>query len=253
MEVADGVGVLRLDRGPVNALDRAAQRDLHRAAAEAATRRDVRAVVLHGGPRIFSAGADIKEMAAMTHAEMAEHSAALQAAFTAVAEIPKPVVAAVNGAALGGGCELALAADFRVCAEDTRIGLPEILLGVIPGAGGTQRLTRLVGIARAKDLIYSGRALDAAAARDAGLVDEVVAADQVFPAALRRARSYVEGPAVALAAAKRAVDTGATGSLHEGLAVEREAFAALFATRDRLTGMRTFAAEGPGRARFEGR
>ncbi|MET9692579.1 enoyl-CoA hydratase/isomerase family protein [Streptomyces sp. NPDC006514] len=253
LDIDEGVATLRLDRAPVNALDRAAQRALHRAAAEAATDPRVRAVVLYGGPAVFSAGADIKEMAAMTHADMHEHAVALQEAFSAVARIEKPVIAAINGAALGGGCELALTADFRVCADDSRLGLPEILLGVIPGAGGTQRLPRLVGLAAAKDMVYSGRALSAEEALRIGLVDEVVPAAEVLSAALRRARSYARGPAAALAAAKYAIDHGSAAGLNEGLAVERERFAALFGTEDRELGMGSFVAHGPGRARFAGR
>ncbi|MFD6529321.1 enoyl-CoA hydratase/isomerase family protein [Streptomyces sp. NPDC060184] len=253
LTVDEHVATIRLDRAPVNALNRDAQRALHRAAALAATDPDVRAVVLYGGPAIFSAGADIKEMAGMTHADMHEHASALQSAFTAVAEIGKPVVAAINGAALGGGCELALTADFRVCAEDSRLGLPEILLGVIPGAGGTQRLPRLVGLAVAKDMIFSGRALTAPEALCVGLVDEVVPGDEVLSVATARARSYARGPAMALAAAKYALDKGSALGLDEGLAVERERFAALFGTEDRARGMGSFVARGPGHARFGGR
>ncbi|HEX4701200.1 MAG TPA: enoyl-CoA hydratase/isomerase family protein, partial [Pseudonocardiaceae bacterium] len=183
LDVASGVGTIRLDRPPVNALDKAGQADLRRAADEAAERDDVAAVVLYGGPDRFSAGADIRQMATMTHADMLVHAERLQAAFTAVADIPKPVVAAITGFALGGGCELALTADRRVFAEQGRIGLPEILLGVIPGAGGTQRLARLVGPSRAKDVIFTGRALDAAEALRVGLVDDVVPADQVLATA----------------------------------------------------------------------
>ena len=149
LEVDDGVAVLRLDRPKMNALDAAMQRRIGALALECAERDDVAAVVLTGGERVFAAGADIKEMERLGYAEMAAHSGVLQAAFTAVAQIPKPVVAAVNGYALGGGCELALCADVRIAAEDATFGQPEIKLGVIPGAGGTQRLTRLVGPSRA--------------------------------------------------------------------------------------------------------
>src|SRR5207237_4506846 len=137
----------------------------------------VRAVVVYGGPRAFAAGADVKEMAAMTHADMLARAEPLQAAFTAVAEIPKPVIAAISGYALGGGCELALCADVRICAEGARLGQPEILLGVIPGAGGTQRLARLIGPARAKDLNFTGRTVEADEALRLRLVDRVGPAD----------------------------------------------------------------------------
>ena len=250
VEIDRGIGLLLLDRPPVNALDLAAQRALHSAAARVAADPDVRAVVLYGGPTIFSAGADIKEMARMTHAEMLEHAFGLQAAFTAVAEVPKPVIAALTGPVLGGGCELALAADFRIAGEHVTVGLPEIRLGVIPAAGGTQRLTRLAGPAVAKDLIYSGRVLPATEAFAVGLVDAVVPDGDVLKTALRRAESFRDGPATALAAAKTAVDAASALPLDTGLRVEREQFAALFATADREAGMRSFVESGPGRARF---
>jgi enoyl-CoA hydratase len=253
LETDGAVGVLRLDRPPLNVLDRAGQYALRAAAELAAADERVRAVVVHGGPAAFSAGGDIKEMAAMSHAEMVRHAAVLQGAFDAVAAIPKPVVAAINGPALGGGCELALTADARICGSEARLGLPEVLLGVVPGAGGTQRLPRLIGPAKAKELIFTGRQVDAEEALALGLVDQIVPTGQVLPAALRWARRFEKGPALALHAAKTAVDQGLATDLAAGLAVERSVFAALFATEDRLTGMRGFAAEGPGRAAFEGR
>ncbi|MER7394227.1 enoyl-CoA hydratase-related protein [Streptomyces sp. NPDC000151] len=250
LEVAGGIGRILLDRPPVNALDRDAQADLERAAHEAASRRDVRVVVLVGGPRMFSAGGDIKEMAAMSYPDMIHHSARLQAAFTAVADIPQPVVAAVAGAALGGGCELALTADLRICGESSRFGLPEIKLGVIPGAGGTQRLPRLVGLGRAKELVLSGRAVDSAEALRIGLVDQVVPDDRVVAEAMAVAGRFAEGPAYALRAAKAAVDRGTRTDLTAGLEIERALFAGLFATPDRTAGMRSFVEQGPGRAEF---
>ena len=157
LEVDGGIGTIRLDRPPMNALNVQVQEEIRAAAAEATERDDVRAVVVYGGERVFAAGADIKEMAAMSYTDMVQRSGGLQSAFTAVAKIPKPVVAAVTGYALGGGCELALCADVRIAADNATLGQPEILLGVIPGAGGTQRLTRLVGPSKAKDIIFSGR------------------------------------------------------------------------------------------------
>jgi enoyl-CoA hydratase/carnithine racemase len=184
---------------------------------------------------------------------MVERSRVLQADFAAVAAIPKPVIAAVNGYALGGGCELALCADFRVVATDARLGQPEIQLGIIPGAGGTQRLSRLIGPARAKDLIFSGRHVDAAEALQIGLADRVVPPDQVYSTALEWARSFVGGPALALRAAKETIDNGLAAALPVGLEIERAAFAALFATEDRGIGMASFLEQGPGKARFVGR
>ena len=253
LEVAEGVGTIRLDRPPMNALDVAVQDRLKELAEEATRREDVRAVIVYGGEKVFAAGADIKEMQAMDHTAMVLRARALQDSFTAVARIPKPVVAAVTGYALGGGCELALCADFRIAAENAKLGQPEILLGLIPGAGGTQRLARLVGPARAKEIIFSGRFVAADEALRIGLVDEVVDAAEVLAAARRRLTPYVGGPAYAIRAAKEAVDRGLEVDLDTGLEIERMQFAGLFATRDREIGVASFVEHGPGKARFEGR
>jgi enoyl-CoA hydratase/carnithine racemase len=180
-------------------------------------------------------------------------AARVMSSIDAVARIPKPVIAAVTGYALGGGCELALAADFRVGAEDARWGQPEILLGIIPGMGGTQRLPRLIGPARAKDLIFTGRFVDAQEALEIGLVDAVVPADQVYATAQKMAAKFAKGPALALAAAKAAIDGGLDGDLASGLKLESHLFAALFATEDQKTGMRSFVENGPGKANFSGK
>jgi len=253
LEVEGGVGTIRLDRPPMNPLSVQVQEEIRHAAEEAAHRRDVAAVVVYGGEKVFAAGADIKEMQAMSYTDMVDRSRALQSSLTAVARIPKPTVAAVTGYALGGGCELALACDFRVAAEDARLGQPEILLGIIPGAGGTQRLARLVGPARAKDLIYSGRFVAAAEALAMGLVDRVVPAAEVYATARAWMATFVGGPAYALRAAKEAVDRGLEADLDTGLEIERMLFAGLFATADRDAGMTSFVESGPGRATFEGR
>jgi enoyl-CoA hydratase/carnithine racemase len=253
LEVTGGVAVLRLDRPKMNALNAAMQRRIGLLAAECGERDDVAAVVLTGGERVFAAGADIVEMERLGYAEMAAHSGVLQGAFSAVARIPKPVVAAVNGYALGGGCELALCADVRIAADDATLGQPEIKLGVIPGAGGTQRLARLVGPSRAKDLIFTGRFVGAVEALAIGLVDQVVPAAEVLPTALAWAQQFVGGPRLALRAAKECVDRGGEVDLDTGLELERVQFAALFATEDRAAGMRSFVEHGPGQARFTGR
>jgi enoyl-CoA hydratase/carnithine racemase len=250
LEVADGVGTIRLDRPPMNALDIATQDRLLELAHEAARRDDVRAVVLYGGEKVFAAGADIKEMQKMDHAAMVARSRGLQDSFTAVARIPKPVVAAVTGYALGGGCELALCADIRVAGERAKLGQPEILLGLIPGAGGTQRLSRLVGPSKAKDLIFTGRQVKADEALAIGLVDRVVPDDEVYAQAHEWAARLAKGPAIALRAAKESVDAGLETDIDTGLAIERNWFAGLFATEDRVTGMRSFVEEGPGKAPF---
>ena len=253
LQVEDGVGTIRIDRPKMNALDAQVQEEIRAAAAEATARDDVRAVVVYGGEKVFAAGADIKEMVAMGYTDMVTRSGALQSAFTAVAAIPKPVVAAVTGYALGGGCELALCADVRIAGEGATFGQPEILLGIIPGAGGTQRLSRLVGPSRAKDLIFTGRFVPAEEALRIGLVDTVVPDDQVYAEALAWARQFTGAAAYALRAAKEAVDRGLEVDLATGLEIERVQFAALFATEDRTTGMRSFLENGPGRAAFSGR
>jgi enoyl-CoA hydratase/carnithine racemase len=253
LEVAAGVGTIRLDRPPMNALNTRVQEELRAAATEAGERADVRAVVLSGGPKVFAAGADIKEMVDLTYADMAARAGALSSAFDAVARIPKPVVAAVSGYALGGGCELALTADFRVCGDNAKLGQPEILLGIIPGAGGTQRLARLVGPARAKDIVYTGRFVEAEEALRIGLVDRVVAPDDVYETAVGMAARFATGPALALRAAKAAIDGGLDVDLASGLRLESHLFASLFATDDRAAGMRSFLENGPGKAKFVGR
>ena len=253
LEVEDGVGTVRLDRPKMNALDVAMQEEIRAAALEATERDDVRAVVLWGGERVFAAGADIKEMAAMSYADMVKRSGGLQSAFSAVARIPKPVVAAVNGYALGGGCELTLCADYRIAAEDATFGQPEVLLGVIPGAGGTQRLTRLIGPSKAKDLVFTGRFVGAAEALALGLADRVVPADRVYAEARAWAGQFRGAAALALRAAKESVDRGLEVDLDTGLEIERQQFAALFATEDRSVGMQSFVEHGPGKARFTGR
>lgn len=253
LEVSDGIGTIRIDRPPMNALNREIARGVIAACAEAEERSDVGAVVVYGGEKVFAAGADIKEMAALSYADMAPHTALLQEFTLAIAGLPKPTVAAITGYALGGGCEVALACDFRVAARRARLGQPEILLGVIPGAGGTQRLARLVGPSRAKELIFSGRFVDAAEALAIGLVDEVVPAEEVYAAARRSMARFRGGPALAMAAAKEAIDRGLDVDLQTGLEVERMLFTGLFATDDRQIGMDSFVANGPGKASFTGR
>ena len=253
LEVAEGVGTIRLDRPKMNALNAQVQEEIRAAAHEAAERDDVKAVVVYGGEKVFAAGADIKEMADMSYTAMVQRSGKLQSPFSAVARIPKPVVAAVTGYALGGGCELALCADVRFAADTAVLGQPEILLGIIPGAGGTQRLTRLVGPSKAKDLIFSGRFVPAAEALAIGLVDRVVPADQVYDEAVAWAQQFAGAATYAVRAAKEAIDRGIEVDLETGLEIERQQFAALFATEDRGIGMESFVESGPGKASFIGR
>jgi enoyl-CoA hydratase/carnithine racemase len=251
--VTDGVATMRLDRPKMNALNVQVQEEIRAAAHEATERDDVKAVVVWGGERVFAAGADVKEMADMSYTDMVKRSGGLQSAFSAVARIPKPVVAAVNGYALGGGCELALCADVRIAADDAVLGQPEILLGIIPGAGGTQRLTRLVGPSRAKDLIFTGRFVKADEALAIGLVDRVVPAAEVHDAAVAWASQFSAAASYAVRAAKESIDRGLEVDLETGLEIERQQFAALFATEDRAIGMRSFVEHGPGKAAFVAR
>jgi enoyl-CoA hydratase len=253
VEISESIATIRLSRPPMNALNAQVQEEIAAAAAEVSADPGVRAVVLYGGSKVFAAGADIKEMAEASYASMAADSRRLQASFTAVAKIPKPVVAAITGYALGGGLELALCADFRVAGQGARVGQPEILLGVIPGAGGTQRLPRLIGPARAKDIVYTGRFVDATEALAIGLVDRVVPDDEVYAAARDLVARYATGPAAALRAAKQAIDAGLETDLDTGLEIERLHFAGLFATQDQRAGMRSFIENGPGKATFTGR
>jgi enoyl-CoA hydratase/carnithine racemase len=253
VETEQAVATIRLNRPPMNALNGALQADLLAAVSGVTADDAVRAVVLYGGEKIFAAGADIKEMSDASYAQMTQNIGRLQGALNAVAAIGKPVIAAVTGYALGGGLELALCADFRVLGESARVGQPEILLGLIPGAGGTQRLPRLIGPAKAKDLIFTGRFVGAAEALAIGLADKVVADDQVYQTAVEMAAGYASGPAVAIAAAKRAVAVSMDTDLASGLEFERLSFAGLFATDDARAGMRSFLENGPGKATFSGR
>jgi enoyl-CoA hydratase/carnithine racemase len=253
VEIEDGVATIGLDRPKMNVLNARFQDELTEAARQVSKDDEVRAVIIYGGEKVFAAGADIKEMADMSYTEMSAHSVRLQEFTTALATIPKPVIAAITGYALGGGLEVALTADFRVAGESARLGQPEIQLGIIPGAGGTQRLTRLIGPSRAKDLIFSGRHLTAAEAERIGLVDRVVPDADVYTVALAWAASFVSGPAMALRAAKQAIDAGLAADLETGLEIERLQFSSLFATEDQKLGMKSFLDEGPGKAKFTGR
>jgi enoyl-CoA hydratase len=234
---ADGVAVIRLDRPKANALSQAMLAQLQ-AVAHELTADPPGAVVVWGGPRIFAAGADISEFGG------AEEAGAIgrqfRAAFDRLAAVPRATIAAINGYALGGGCELACACDLRVVADDAKLGQPEIALGIIPGAGGTQRLTRLIGPARTKDLVLTGRQVDAAEARRIGLADRVVPADQVLAAALELAGQLAAGAVVAQGLAKAAIDGGLDRSLADGLDLEADAFTQVFGTEDARIGVRAF-------------
>jgi enoyl-CoA hydratase/carnithine racemase len=253
-EVSDnGVATIRLDRPKVNALNEQVATEIGEAVDALAVDENARAVVVWGGERVFAAGADIKEMASQDTTTMYRYIGRFQNVFTRLEQLPQVTIAAITGYALGGGCELALACDLRICAEDSQLGQPEILLGVMPGAGGTQRLPRLVGVGRAKELIYSGRFVAADEALAIGLVNEVVSPDGVYERALEIAGRFAAGPTVALMAAKQAIQQGLDVDVGTGLTLERQGFAALFSTEDQRIGMESFAEKGPGKAKFTGR
>ncbi|CAB4940057.1 MAG: enoyl-CoA hydratase/isomerase family protein [Actinobacteria bacterium] len=247
---ADGVAVITLCNGKVNSLSKAVLTQLL-VIAEQLTIDPPGAVIVTGSERIFAAGADISEFAGPDEAR--QIGALFVAALNAVAAIPRMVIAAVAGPALGGGCELALACDMRLAADSARFGQPEILLGIIPGGGGTQRLPRLVGPARAKDMILTGRQVAAEEALSIGLVDEVVPRDSLMTRARELAAELARGPVLAQALAKAAIDDGLQVTLAEGLALEQAAFVEVFGTDDARLGVASFLEHGPGKATFTGR
>ena len=245
----EAVAVVRIDRPKVNALNTQVVAELDEVCAEIEGDRSVRAAVVYGGERTFSAGADLKEMAGGSPDDVRRRVGALQKVCDRIAALPVPTIAAINGYALGGGCEIALACDFRFASATTRIGQPEIVVGLIPGAGGTQRLPLLIGPARAKWMIFTGDHVRADQALEWGLVDEVVEGD-VLARALEQAARFAAGPTLSLRAAKRAIaQAGRPG----GYEVELDEFVGLFSTHDTRHGLESFQKEGPGRARFEGR
>jgi enoyl-CoA hydratase/carnithine racemase len=247
----EGVVALRLNAGPMNPLSNALLTAIGDVAADLAADPAVKAVVVFGSDKALAAGADIKEFGDQDAARTIGR--AFRRAFDGLAAIPRPVIAGVRGFALGGGMELALACDLRVAADTARFGQPEIMLGIIPGAGGTQRLARLIGPARAKDLIWSGRQVKAEEALAIGLADRVVPAADLEAATVDWATELARGAVVAMGLAKGAIDAGLDGSLERGLDLEAEAFVEVFGTEDAATGVASFLEHGPGRARFSGR
>ena len=247
----DGVTLLRLNRPPLNPLSTALLRELEQIAGGLAADAAVKAVVVTGSEKAFAAGADVSEFTADGAAQVI--SAGIRAGFDALGAIPRPVIAAINGFALGGGLELALACDLRVAADSARLGFPEIQLGIIPGGGGTQRAARLIGPAKTKDLVWSGRHVRADEALTIGLVDRVVEADAVLDTALEWAGSLASGAVVAMGLAKRAIDGALGGSLAAGLDLETAGFVEVFGTDDARVGIRGFLDDGPGKATFSGR
>ena len=244
------VALVRLNRPPVNALSEQVAMELKQAF-ESCAHPAIRAVVVIGEPH-FAAGADIKGFQASLDAGIEERTAwTLQEAITAFESLAKPTIAAVHGFALGGGLELAMGADFRFLADDAKVGQPEILLGIIPGAGGTQRLPRIVGYQRAKDLILTGRQVGAEEALAIGLADKIFPGERLLDEALAEAREWAQGPTGAIAAAKRALNSGFGNPVSMGLLIEKEAFNESFSTEDAREGVAAFIAKR--KAEFKGR
>ena len=245
----DGVAVVTLNNGKVNALSSGVVRRLHEIAISLGAD-PPGAVVVTGGEKIFAAGADISEFGGADQAGTI--TASIHGALDALAAIPRMVIAAVSGYALGGGCELALACDYRIAGERAVFGQPEILLGIIPGGGGTQRLARLVGPSRAKELCITGRQVNADEALRIGLADEVVPNDELHARAMALAAECARGPVVAQAYAKQVIDRGLSASLAEGLRYEQDLFVEVFRTNDSQIGVKSFLEHGPGKAEFTG-
>ncbi len=245
----DGVAVVRLQNPKVNAISSEVLRQI-RAAADALNDNLPGAVVFTGGDRLFAAGADITEFKGPDEARSI--GGLFLDAFNAVAALPRPTIASISGFALGGGCELALACDFRIASTKAKLGQPEILLGIIPGGGGTQRLPRLVGPAVAKDLIFTGRQVSADEALHLGLVDRVTEPEDLEAASLAWATELAAGPSAAIALAKAAIDRGLEGTLAAGLDLEQDLFVEVFGTADAEIGVASFLEHGPGKATFTG-
>ena len=245
-----GVATIRLENGKMNPISTQVTAELGEIVSGLAARDDIGAVVVWGGPKIFAAGADIKEFPSLDNkADAVEFSRGLHAALLALENLPQITVSAVNGFALGGGCELSMATDFRICGEGAVFGQPEVLLGILPGAGGTQRLMRLVGITKAKEINYTGRMVSAAEALEIGLVSAVHPDDDVYSAAVDLAAGYAKGPK-SLQYIKRAMMEGLHLPLAEAIEVEADAFGDCFETEDRVTGVQSFLEHGPGKATF---
>ncbi|WP_420451044.1 enoyl-CoA hydratase/isomerase family protein [Ilumatobacter sp.] len=245
----DDVAVITLANGKVNPLSMELLAELRAVADELAA--DLPgAVVVTGGEKIFAAGADISQFGGQDEAR--DIGPRFHDTIGAIAELPRFVIAAVGGYALGGGCELALGCDYRIASERAVFGQPEILLGIIPGGGGTQRLARVVGPSRAKEMCITGRQVDATEALRIGLADEVVPADELHPRAFELAAQVARGALTAQAITKRAIDAGLSTTLADGLAIERDAFVEVFGTEDSRIGVRSFLEHGPGKAEFTG-
>jgi enoyl-CoA hydratase/carnithine racemase len=246
----DGIALVTLNRPKANALSTGLLALLAETIADL-TDPAPGALVIWGGDRIFAAGADVSEFSEPDAPSRVADS--FRAVTDALVKVGCPSIAAISGYALGGGLELAMGCDFRIASPKSRLGQPEILLGIIPGGGGTQRLSRLVGPSRAKDLIMTGRQIGAAEALGWGLVDRVTSENDVLTEALAFAGQLAAGPAIAIRASKRLVDEGLDTDLEAGLAMERAEFVEVLATEDAKRGIKSFFESGPGKATFVGR
>ncbi|MBA4494264.1 enoyl-CoA hydratase [Paenactinomyces guangxiensis] len=241
-ERQDGITVVRLNRPEVyNALNLPALQELSQIANELAHERETRVVIITGaGEKAFCSGADLKERYTFSEDQVRRYITLIRETFTRIERLPKPVIAAVNGLALGGGMELALACDLRVADPTAVLGLTETSLGIIPGAGGTQRLPRIIGKAKAKELIFTAQKISAALAEEIGLVNRVAEKGKVMEAALELAAIIRENAPLSLAQAKFAIDQGMEVDLASGLALETKAYETLIPTKDRLEGLQAF-------------
>lgn len=251
----DGVAIIRVGRPKVNAINSQLSAELLAVAKGLQTRTDIRAVVVWGGPKFFAAGADIGEFPSDGPPEDRDPTPmtnVLNEALSTIENLDQITISAVNGFALGGGCEMSMATDFRVCGESAVFGQPEILLGITPGAGGTQRLTRLVGVTKSKELGYTGRQVKATEALEIGLVSAIYPDDEVLDSALDMADGFARGPA-ALVNVKRSIMDGLHVDLATAIEIEKREFVASFKTDDAVIGIKSFLANGPGKADFTGK
>lgn len=239
--VEQGIAVIMLNRPPMNPLNSMVFRDLARIADECQADPGVKVLIITGsGDKAFAAGADVAEMAQLTPVQVYNFCQGSRSAFSKLEELGKPVIAAVNGISFGGGCELALACDFRIAADNAKFAFPETGLGIIPGGGGTQRLSRLIGVSRAKELMFMGDIIDAAAAEKIGLVNKVVPAASLMDEALKMAKKLAARPRVAVQMAKAAIQFGSNVDIKSGLEAEIQNFVIAFASADGQEGLKAF-------------
>lgn len=241
LTIEDNVGIITINNPPVNALTLDVREQLKEVLAEVDGNEEIRALVITGaGPKFFVAGADIKDFPNQMEKGPRENAAIYKDMFTYLEDSPRPVIAALNGLALGGGCELVLACDLRIADEKAKLGLPEVTLGLIPGLGGTQRLARLVGPAKAKELLFTGNTITAEEALKIGLVNQVVPAGTAFEEALKLAKKLAKGAGVAMAYGKYLVNKGLELPLQDAMEIEMQHVEKIFLTEDLKEGLDAF-------------